>query len=299
MRSSKLCAPKQGPIRHESLHPSPLEALTTQDDVTRALESNIPEPLVQYQTLFSKQLSQSYFFKNVPRKPIPSFSRGDLTIGSRLGMGGFCVVREVTAIHSLMINDDPMEQSDDNNREASGEYDDEEEDQIHQTRLYMTENVYRDNKARYAIKHLRKDLSKTDNGASHYRGMVDLALEAQFLSHVHHPNIIRMRGVLTCTNPVYTEGYFLVLDRLYGTLEEVIEGRWKEEQKQNSKFWGLKKKDKEQMRLLFQERLIVAYDVSSVFRYLHQNRIVYRDIKSENIGFDIRVSQIQEEIENV
>ena len=52
-----------------------------------------------------------------------------------------------------------------------------------------------------------------------------------------------------------------------------------------------RKYDKEQIKLMLQERLIVTHDVSSVFRSLHQQRIVYRDIKSQNIGFDIRVRQ--------
>ena len=289
-----LLSLKKEPIRHESLHPSPLEA-TTQEGagVTESSEStNIPAKLQTYQTLYTNQLTQSHFFKHVARNPIPSFSKQDLTIGSILGTGGFCVVREVTEIHPLKGT---TEMSPNVNAQHGGGDNDDDDDE--ETRLYMTENVYRAGKARYAIKRLRTDLSLTEDGASQYRGMLDLALEAEFLSHMHHPNIIRMRGRMACTNPVWTEGYFLVLDRLYGTLEEVIEGRWKEEVKKHSKFLGFKKKDKEQIRQLFQERLIVAYDIASVFRYLHENRIMYRDIKSENIGFDVRVSESEQKID--
>jgi serine/threonine protein kinase len=32
------------------------------------------------------------------------------------------------------------------------------------------------------------------------------------------------------------------------------------------------------------ERMTVAYDLAAAFFYLHENRLIYRDIKPENIG---------------
>lgn len=38
------------------------------------------------------------------------------------------------------------------------------------------------------------------------------------------------------------------------------------------------------------DRLLVAYDLASAFRYLQENNLVYRDIKVECIGFNVRAN---------
>jgi len=202
------------------------------------------------------------------------------------------------------------------------------------TRTYMSQNTLRDSNARYAIKQLRNDLIHQDDfyddkgnrkrsrKAIHWRGMLDLAIEAEFLSVLSHPNIVKMRGVASCpqlmptcprnikyhahtnTNDSNGGGFFLVLDRLFGTLHEVIGDRWRKEEKaveSSGSFFGelmsrvTKVKNgsavqmKKQMRKeMYLERMTVAYDVASAFRFLHTKRLVYRDIKSANIGFDVR-----------
>lgn len=41
-------------------------------------------------------------------------------------------------------------------------------------------------------------------------------------------------------------------------------------------------------RALLKERLLVAYDLTAALGYMHEHRLLYRDVKPENVGFDIR-----------
>jgi hypothetical protein len=136
-----------------------------------------------------------------------------------------------------------------------------------ETREYMSNYCLRAKSPRYAIKMMKKHF---DDEKHKFRGMLDLAIEAEYLSRLAHPNIIKMRGSLDCESSVTEDGFFIVLDRLYETLQQKIDIIWPKEYKTG--LFALIGKDKAKLRRMFLERMIVVHDLSSVFRYLHSKR---------------------------
>lgn len=79
----------------------------------------------------------------------------------------------------------------------------------------------------------------------------------------------------------------MILDRLYDTLESRIP-KWKAQEESA----GAKKifKSKTQKKLLKEakeERMESVMDLASAVAYLHERKVIHRDLKSENIGFDV------------
>ncbi|KAI2490712.1 protein tyrosine kinase [Fragilaria crotonensis] len=82
------------------------------------------------------------------------------------------------------------------------------------------------------------------------------------------------------------------MDRLYDTLEDKMKewtgcqrSLWKET---FSSCYG-DPMDHEYIRKdLMTQRLLVAHDIASAFDYMHTNKVLHRDIKPQNMGFDVR-----------
>ncbi|CAB9511943.1 Ephrin type-B receptor 3 (Fragment) [Seminavis robusta] len=154
---------------------------------------------------------------------------------------------------------------------------------------------------RYALKHLRPGLKDVYDKRTFNCAAVDLVWEAQFLLSVQHPNIIKLRGFAAAGPSGYRSGkhngYFLILDQLPETMEQKLIA-WR---KRVKKYKAVKnslvskmilKKNREtassKLDELLEERYAVAYEICGAMEYLHERRMVARDLKISNIGFDVR-----------
>jgi hypothetical protein len=97
--------------------------------------------------------------------------------------------------------------------------------------------------------------------------IVDLAIEARFLSVIRHGNIIKMRAMSIGTP--YDSKFFVVLDRLYDILSTRLV-KWKKQ-----KPAGLKKlldRGGKKESSFFVERITFGYDLSCALKYLHGSK---------------------------
>jgi serine/threonine protein kinase len=78
-------------------------------------------------------------------------------------------------------------------------------------------------------------------------------------------------------------GYFLVVDRLYDTLDKRID-IWKELKRR--KLRHSSPLNTKLLQAMFLQRLQVACDICSAIRHLHNLKVVFRDLKPDNVGFD-------------
>ena len=161
-----------------------------------------------------READESYIAKNSgPRRVYPTFVLSEEKIGPSLGVGGFANVFEVK---EFLLNESQQKhfridedaetngatatsaandkgdvsanngtKSNDERVDLSKLNEDETHYDIRHARKTMSQLVQRNGSARYAIKKFHYDLNELERT----RGMIDLALEAKYLSVLWHPNI--------------------------------------------------------------------------------------------------------------
>lgn len=116
--------------------------------------------------------------------------------------------------------------------------------------------------------------------------MIDLFIEAKFLSRLDHPNIVKIRG--TAGVPGQST-YAIIIDRFCETLSEKYT-HWAKMQKnfKRNGLLGIKKRNQEGALSLLKEIFLGIVDIARAMNFIHGKGIIFRDLKPDNIGFDFR-----------
>jgi hypothetical protein len=237
---------------------------------------------------------------------IPKFFLGELSLGKVLGKGGFGTVKEIRTINckadvgvvSVLSLPSSLKDLDVNGLKVQAKED----------KKFIADHCLRESgDARYCIKVnlLFVNRRSTDAQCSFYfslfhtirqlisppstiiinqalspdimkdpdlftQGVIDMCVETMFLAVVSHPHIITMRAI--GANGMIKPDYFIILDRLYDTLEARIP-KWRLQSKKARSFTNkMMKTSRAKLDELMETKLSYGYDLAGAFEYMHKNK---------------------------
>ena len=213
--------------------------------------------------------ASSAILQTRPRRSHPKFHRNEISVGKLLGQGAFSEVRRINKIKL---------------RDEYTSYNYSEEKARHLLQIQLSELSTR--RRGFVIKHLCEDL--VSNRKRFYHAATDLLLEAKFLSRFDHPNIIKIHGWAVGGAASYGygmhDGYFIILDEVDETLTQRLD-RWR----QDTTFANF---PQDQLLKHDNGRLRYALQAASALKYMHDQRVIFRDLKPDNLGIRSDIIQL-------
>jgi serine/threonine protein kinase len=276
---------------------------STKDGIVEIRNASQESLLATAALVVENKIAGSCVFDSTAEARIPRFEMHEMRLGRILGRGGFCVVTNIETVRIQGIRSGGS--SDGSNSfmsrfgKRSPKIDGPEPEVVSNpgsdlsspngekivgskgssrstlSRISIAKLAKKRSRkgGRFALKQVLPEMERSDK-ITYLKGIVDLAIEAKFLSALDHPHIIALIGI-SKAGP----SDFIIVERLKETLSMRFK-TWMNIDRQckgiTGVFTGSKRKEAE----LYESRISVAYDVASATEYLHSRDIIFRDLVS-------------------
>lgn len=193
---------------------------------------------------------------------VPIVHRDEVVTGALIARGRFRKTYEVSAI---VLNEGLIEQDMLDTSESSNYV------HVNEARDSLVD-IVRNKRKTLVMKRIKKRL--LSNPKNFTAAMADIMLEAKYLSRLNHPNILKLRGEAPATAlwGGQHDSYFVLTDKVEQTLDVAIHETW------------AKKANKSTVDKSITSKTGLALQLARALEYLHAKRIIYRNLRPQNIG---------------